>query len=58
MAGKKEGHPKRVDIAKFLWPLFVELWIFVAIAIFFIIRIVGSHTAQRFLGLLKSSRPL
>jgi hypothetical protein len=44
------GGEKSVEIARLLWRLFVELWIFTAIVIFIIIRVLGSHTAQRLLS--------
>jgi len=58
MAGNKEGNQKRLKIARFLWPLLVELWIFVAIATFIVVRVLESHAAQRILGAIKSSHPL
>lgn len=42
------GRPAR--IARLLWPHLVELWIFTAIVIFFLIRVLGSHTSQSFLS--------
>jgi hypothetical protein len=41
---------KAAEIARFFWPRFVELWIFASIAIFFLLRVLGSHAAQRFLN--------
>jgi hypothetical protein len=35
---------------KALWRRLVELWIFMAILTFFVLRVLGSHTAQRLLG--------
>jgi len=46
----RDGSGKPAEIARFLWPRFVELWIFAAIAIFFLIRVLGSHAAQRLLN--------
>lgn len=46
----RDGGGKSAEIARFLWPHLVELWIFVAIAIFFLIRVLGSHSAQHLLG--------
>jgi hypothetical protein len=46
--GEDGGKP--AGIAPLLWTLLVELWIFVAIAIFFLIRVLGSHAAQRLLS--------
>jgi hypothetical protein len=45
-----EGGEKPARIAGLLWPRVVELWIFVAIVIFFLIRVLGSHTAQTLLS--------
>jgi len=39
-----------VGIVGRLWPRMVELWIFAAIVIFLVIRVLGSHSAQRLLG--------
>jgi len=30
-----------------IWPKFIQLWIAAVIAVFFLIRILGSQTAQR-----------
>lgn len=38
-------HPR--TLLQALWPRFIELWIAAVIAVFFLIRIVGSQTAQR-----------
>ena len=37
-----------------LWPRLIELWIFGSIAIFFLLRILGSHYGQRVLGLFRN----
>ena len=55
MTGNTETHPKTSGIISFLWPRFVDLWIFVAIATFFAVRLLGSHYAQRFIDAIKSS---
>lgn len=44
--GNQEGSGKLARIAQLLWPRLVELWIFLAIAAFFLIRVLGSHTSQ------------
>ena len=46
----REGGGKPAEIARLIWPRLVELWIFMAIATFFLIRVLGSHTAQRLLS--------
>jgi hypothetical protein len=46
----KEGGGKAGEIARRFWPRLVEIWIFMAIAIFFVIRVVGSHAGQRLLS--------
>ena len=38
------------NLALFLWRRFVELWIFAAIVIFFLIRVLASQTGRHFLG--------
>jgi hypothetical protein len=51
IAGKKNvGVGKQVEIGRFLWPRLVELWIFLAIGIFFVIRLLGSQTARHLLS--------
>jgi hypothetical protein len=50
----KDGGGKLIEIARLLWPRLVELWIFTAIAIFFLIRVLGSHAAQRLLSRIGS----
>ena len=45
-----ESGGKPVGIAGRLWPRLVELWIFAAIVIFLVIRVLGSHAGQRLLG--------
>jgi hypothetical protein len=51
IAGKnRNGGAKPAEIARLLWPRMVEFWIFMAIAIFFLIRVLGSHAAQRLLS--------
>jgi hypothetical protein len=47
--GSQEGRGKLAKIAQLLWPRLVELWISLAIAVFFLIRVLGSHTSQSFL---------
>ena len=51
----KERAGTQTGFAKALWPRLVEAWIFLAIFTFFVIRVLGSHTVQRFLG--GSARP-
>ena len=46
----KEGGGKAANIVRLLWPRLMELWIFLVIVIFFLIRVLGSHTAQRLLS--------
>jgi hypothetical protein len=41
-------HPR--TLLQALWPRFIELWIAAVIAVFFLIRILGSQTAQRMLA--------
>jgi len=36
--------------ALLLWSRFVELWIFVTVVTFFIVRVLGSHTWQSILS--------
>ena len=36
-------------VARWLWPRFVEIWIFAAIATFFIIRVLGSNAFHKLL---------
>jgi hypothetical protein len=45
-----ESGGKPAGIAGRLWPRVVELWIFAAIVIFLVIRVLGSHSAQRLLS--------
>lgn len=45
-----ESRGKPVGIAGRLWPRLVELWILAAIVIFLVIRVLGSHSAQRLLS--------
>ena len=40
-------------IGKRLWPALVQLWILASIAAFFVIRVLGSQTAQRLLAELQ-----
>jgi len=51
-----EGGRMSVEIARSLWPRLVELWIFAAIAVFFLVRVFGSHTAQRLLNSIRHHR--
>jgi hypothetical protein len=53
MAGNSEAHQKVLEIAQSIWPRLVTLWILITIVVFFIIRIFGSHSAQRFLDSIK-----
>jgi hypothetical protein len=53
MAGTSEAHQKVLGIAQSIWPWLVTLWILITIVAFFIIRIFGSHSAQRFLDSIK-----
>jgi len=45
-----EGGGMPIEIVRSLWPRLVELWIFAAIAAFFFVRVLGSHTAQQLLN--------
>ena len=40
------------SVLQMLWPHFIQLWIAAVIAVFFLIRIVGSQTAHRLLSRL------
>jgi hypothetical protein len=44
--------------AKLLWQRLVELWIFLTILLFFVVRVLGSHAAQRILSGLIHRHPL
>jgi hypothetical protein len=44
-----EGGAMPVEIVRSLWPRLVELWIFAAIAVFFLVRVLGSSAAQHLL---------
>jgi hypothetical protein len=46
--GQRGGKPS--VIKRVLWPRLVEIWIFISIAMFFLIRVLGSQTGQRFVG--------
>jgi hypothetical protein len=46
----KEGDGKPAKIYRLLWPRLVEFWILMAIVVFFLIRVLGSHTSQRLLS--------
>lgn len=48
--GNQEGSGKPSKLARLLWPRLAELWISLVIAVFLLIRILGSHTAQSILG--------
>ncbi len=37
------------SVLQALWPSFIQLWIAAVIAVFFLIRILGSQTAHRIL---------
>ncbi|MFI5058060.1 MAG: hypothetical protein ACHQLQ_07725 [Candidatus Acidiferrales bacterium] len=52
----KRGHQRRVVIARALWPRLIELWISAVLVVFFLIRVLGSHTAQRILSGLQRHR--
>lgn len=41
------------EFAPVLWPRLAELWILMTIVIFVFLRILGSHTAQRILSLVR-----
>lgn len=45
-----QGGGMPVEIARSLWPRLVELWIFAAIVVFFLVRVLGSRTAQQLLN--------
>jgi len=53
-AGKKDNAQPR--FAKSLWLRLIEMWILTVLVIFFVIRVLGSHTAQRILDSLHHSR--
>jgi hypothetical protein len=58
MGENKEGRQNTVETFRFLWPRLVELWIFITIFIFFIIRVLGSNFAQGFFrGIKKIHSP-
>jgi hypothetical protein len=46
----REGGGKPAEIARLIWPRLAELWILMVIAVFFLIRVLGSHVAQRLLS--------
>jgi hypothetical protein len=49
-----EGSSRKArETTAFLWRLSVNLWVFLVIAAFFFIRILGSNLAQRILSDLK-----
>ena len=48
----QEGCGKPAKIMQLLWPRMVELWIFSAIVVFFLIRVLGSRTSQNFLKVI------
>jgi hypothetical protein len=47
------GRP-RLFWRRVIWPRFLELWIFTVLIAFFIIRVMGSQTAQRVFSRLLS----
>src|SRR4029077_15096841 len=47
---RREGDGKPAKISRLLWPRLVEFWILMAIVVFFLIRVLGSHTSQRLLS--------
>jgi hypothetical protein len=47
LSGENEkGSGKPGEIARLLWPHFVELWILAAIVTFFVVRVLGSRSFQ------------
>jgi hypothetical protein len=48
ITGKSGG--RWSEMARLFRPRLIELWIFTAIAIFFLIRVLGSRAAQRLLN--------
>jgi hypothetical protein len=48
--GNQESRRKLAKIAQLLWPRLVELWILGAIAVFFLVRVLGSRASQNFLN--------
>ena len=53
MARTEEDRRKESGLAHRIWPWIVNLWIFCMIVTFFIVRVFGSHLAQRILGGMK-----
>lgn len=52
----KSGRQRWVVIAQALWPRLIELWISAVLAVFFLIRALGSHTAHRIFSGLQRHR--
>lgn len=51
IAGKnREAGGRAAGTERFFWSRLTELWILMAIAIFFLIRVLGSQVAQRLLN--------
>ena len=46
----KSGSDRWIVIARSLWPLLVECWLFAVLAGFLVIRVFGSHTARSILS--------
>jgi len=48
-----ESQKESPTISKGIWPSLVQFWIFASVATFFLLRVLGSHTAQRLLNELR-----
>lgn len=55
--GKPLDDKKKVPELTWIWPRFIELWMFLAIAAFFVIRIVNSAAAHRIFAHFPGHRP-
>ena len=54
--GTKE--PRRSVVATVIWTRLMDVWISIVIALFFLIRVLGSHAAQVFFrGYIHPHRP-
>jgi hypothetical protein len=59
IAEEKTDDPQpRFGGAHTLWLRLIELWISVVLVTFFLVRVIGSQTGQRFLNHLRHSRLL
>jgi hypothetical protein len=50
LAENNSDRQRPVAMPRALWPRLVELWISAVLAVFFLLRVLGSHTAQRVLS--------